>query len=55
VISSARLDALGSAADRRLAMSSTLEMPEAFLRICVLAGRRQQPPKDIAPHGGDHQ
>ena len=35
-------DALGSTADRRLAASSTLEIPEGFLRICVLASRRQR-------------
>ena len=42
-------DALGSAADRRLAASSTLEMPGAFLRVCVLASRRQRSPKNAMP------
>jgi hypothetical protein len=43
-------DILGSAADRRLAASSTLEIPEGFLRVCVLARRRQRPPKNAETH-----
>jgi hypothetical protein len=44
-------DTTGSAADRRLAASSTLEIPEGFLRICVLASQRQRPPGGAAGHG----
>jgi hypothetical protein len=47
-------DTTGSAADRRLAASSTLEIPEGFLRICVLASRRQQPPDGTLTHGRNH-
>jgi hypothetical protein len=54
VVTAADRDALGSVADRRPAASSTLEIPEGFLRVCVLAGRRQQPPKNITAHDGDH-
>jgi len=42
------------AADRRLAASSTLEIPEGFLRICVLASRRQRPFEDAATHERNH-
>ena len=44
----------GSAADHRLAASSTLEMPGAFLRACVLASRRQRPPGNGADHARNH-
>jgi hypothetical protein len=47
-------DALGTTADRRLAASSTLEIPEGFLRVCVLARRRQRPSKDAATHARNH-
>jgi hypothetical protein len=47
-------DTLGSPADRRLAASSVLEIPEGFLLICVLASRRQRPPKGAAAHRRDH-
>ena len=40
------IDILVSAADRRLAASSTLEIQGGFLRICVLARRRQRPPEN---------
>jgi hypothetical protein len=54
VVPPARHDALGAAADRRLAASSTLEMPEAFLRVCVLARRRRRQPKDATTYGRNH-
>src|ERR671923_436933 len=47
-------DAAGSAADHRLAASSTLEIPEGFLRVCVLAIRRQRPPSDAVRHRRKH-
>jgi hypothetical protein len=45
---------LGSTADRRLAASSTLEIPEGFLRGCVLARRRQRPPKSTTTYRRHH-
>src|SRR4051794_29281965 len=33
-----------AAVDHRQAVSSTLEIPGGFLRVCVLAWRRRQPP-----------
>jgi len=45
---------LAATADRRLAASSILEMPEAFLRICVLASRRQRPVKNAMTHERNH-
>jgi hypothetical protein len=54
VVPPAGRDALGSTADRRLAASSTLEIPEGFLRVCVLARRRQRPPEDIPTHARNH-
>jgi hypothetical protein len=45
---------LATTADRRLAASSTLEIPEGFLRICVLASRRQRPFKNPVTHGRNH-
>src|SRR3954454_11076070 len=33
-----------AAVDHRQAVSSTLEIPEGFLRVCVLAWGRRQPP-----------
>jgi hypothetical protein len=47
-------DVLGSAADRRLAASSTLEIPEGFLRACVLARRRQRPPENVMTYRRNH-
>ena len=41
-------------ADHRLAASSTLEMPEAFLRACVLARRRRRPFRNVATHRRKH-
>jgi hypothetical protein len=45
---------LGSAADHRLAASSTLEIPEGFLRICVLASRRRRPFENTTTHVRNH-
>jgi hypothetical protein len=54
VIPPAHPDALGSAADLRLAGSSTLEMPGAFLRVCVLASHSRRPPKDATTYRRNH-
>jgi hypothetical protein len=54
VVPSAGSDALAATGDRRLAASSTLEIPEGFLRICVLASRRRRPFEDAGTHGGNH-
>jgi len=54
VIRLANRDAAGPAADHRLAVSSALEMPEAFLRTCVLASRRQRPAIGIVAHEANH-
>jgi hypothetical protein len=47
-------DVLATTADRRLAASSTLEIPEGFLRICVLASRRQRTFENAAAYGRNH-
>src|SRR4051812_20480641 len=54
VVPPAHPDAHGSAADLRLAVSSTLEMPGAFLRVCVLARRSRRPPKDATTCRTNH-
>jgi hypothetical protein len=54
VLPPANPDPPGSAADHRLAASSTLEIPGGFLRICVLASRRQRPPRRAKAHGRKH-
>jgi len=41
-------------ADHRHPSSSTLEIPEGFLRICVLASRRQLPFENTGTHGRNH-
>jgi hypothetical protein len=40
--------------DHRQAVSSTLEMPAAFLRVCVLAWLRRRPPLPAERHEEDH-
>jgi hypothetical protein len=35
-------------------VSSTLEIPKGFLRVCVLARRRQRPPSGTATYGRNH-
>jgi hypothetical protein len=40
--------------DHRQPSSSTLEMPEAFLRACVLAWRRRRTPCQADGHEADH-
>jgi hypothetical protein len=35
-------------------VSSTLEIPKGFLRVCVLARRRQRPPKHTITHRRKH-
>jgi hypothetical protein len=47
-------DTLGSTADRRLAVSSTLEIPEGFLRVCVLASRRRRLPEGATADWRNH-
>jgi hypothetical protein len=54
VLPPASQDVLATTADRRLAASSTLEIPEGFLRACVLASRRQRPFEDALTHRRKH-
>jgi len=54
VAPSAGPDVLVTTTDRRLAASSTLEIPEGFLRICVLASRRRWPFENAVTYGENH-
>jgi hypothetical protein len=45
---------LATAADRRLAAFSTLEILDGFLRVCVLASRRQRPFENTMTHRTNH-
>jgi len=54
VVPSAGPDVLATTADRRLAASSTLEIPGGFLRICVLASRRRRPFENAVTCGENH-
>jgi hypothetical protein len=47
-------DTPGSAADQRLAASSTFAIPEGFLQVCVLASRRQRLPEGAMTHERNH-
>jgi len=48
------IDVLVPVADRRLAASSTLEILDGSLRICVLARRRQRPVENATAHWVNH-
>jgi hypothetical protein len=54
VVPPAHPNVLGSTADHRLAASSTLEIPEGFLQVCVLARRRRRPSENARAHGRNH-
>jgi hypothetical protein len=45
---------LGAAAERRLAASSTLEILDGFLHVCVLASRRQRPTENTLIRRRNH-
>jgi hypothetical protein len=47
-------DILVTIADHRLAASSALEIPEGFLRTCVLASRRRRPFEVAGVHRRNH-